>query len=491
MSGHSAAEHLRPWSPHPAASALQPRPARHQDAAQTCGIIRGLRERGVARESSRLASSPSHWSSLSPPGETAFSVGHRTSTPARAAPLPAFSLAVSSAPSSLAPTPPARPRRGGQAAAAVDNATVDSGHLTHRHHAKLYGSPYFSLHKTKPLPHINLGLSETVSTVIDTRAFNGEIIVTVFTRNALRWMLHYARMAQSLGFDHFVAIGDSEEACTAFRAAWCTGGAEQQQQQTGAIPPPEGLLPDHCMASYPGCGWAGAGWGDEVRSGEKKVEWLWLFRYHLAAELARRGINVLMSDLDGADAARCAAALVRTAASALTFRIRPCVSSLPACSRHPWRLLLACEERAAEPVPVFSDAGRTLPERWPLVRKRRLPPTAYDPKEPWWGFSSQPERESSDRCGAGLRVRCGPVRRYIQNAHPRGQVVRWLEAAVRRSITILKLRKRLPAYRKDSVRFQCAATDQDVLKCAFARHRRSRREALPSARGTQRSTRGC
>lgn len=120
-------------------------------------------------------------------------------------------------------------------------------------------------------------------------------------------MIHYAKMAQALGFDHFLVVGDSSESCTAFRERWCAGaansGSATAAEAKSAAPPGGAAGGDPlagCMASYPGCGYYGEGLSEAwVQAGYMVVERLWLYRYHLAAELARRGINVLMSDLDG------------------------------------------------------------------------------------------------------------------------------------------------------------------------------------------------
>lgn len=79
--------------------------------------------------------------------------------------------------------------------------------------------------------------------------------------------------------------GLDRQSCDVFKQQWCDGVDDSEGQ---------------CTALYPGCGWFsrfGAGSGDVVN---KNVERLWLYRYHVAAELVRRGVNTLMSDLDGA-----------------------------------------------------------------------------------------------------------------------------------------------------------------------------------------------
>lgn len=68
-----------------------------------------------------------------------------------------------------------------------------------RHHHKLYDSPYFSLHKTGRLPPIDFaeGREEDVNKALELRSFKNEIIILVFTRHSVRWMVHYARMCQA------------------------------------------------------------------------------------------------------------------------------------------------------------------------------------------------------------------------------------------------------------------------------------------------------
>lgn len=57
---------------------------------------------------------------------------------------------------------------------------------------------------------------------------------------------------------------------------------------------------------------------------------------------------------------------------------------------------------------------------------------------------------------------------YVQNAHPRGPVVRMLEEAVRMGLLVLRLRKRInfrATGGKDELAWMCSWTDQDVIEC--------------------------
>lgn len=99
-------------------------------------------------------------------------------------------------------------------------------------------------------------------------------------------MHHFAQMAQALGFDHFVPIGHSKASCDAFRSSWCGG--------VGC---------NDSAALYPGCAFLDGDvddgdprWRDAKRV--DPVPYLWMVRYHVAAEALRRGINVLLSDTD-------------------------------------------------------------------------------------------------------------------------------------------------------------------------------------------------
>lgn len=48
-------------------------------------------------------------------------------------------------------------------------------------------------------------------------------------------------------------------------------------------------------------------------------------------------------------------------------------------------------------------------------------------------------------------------------------MVRWIEAAVQRSLTVLAMRRKLPDFAENTVRYSCSWTDQDVLKCVAER----------------------
>lgn len=295
------------------------------------------------------------------------------------------------------------------------------------HHAKLYNSAYFSLHKTQSLPHMNLAPAEAVDTIIATRSFKNEIIVTCFDARAIRWLLHYARMAQSLGFDHFLVIGDSSATCDLFKASWCLNPSD-----------------DGCMTTYPGCGWVGEGLGSIWEfAKEKGVERLWMFRYHIAAELLRRGINVLMSDLDVLIHGDFYAMAKAPPLEKFQFMQMP--------GDHYPNGGLWCA-RSTHGVPAWAHSHRNRSER----RNCRgygegkcdsvFPSSALDP----------------------LR---SLSRRYVQNVHPRGPIVRWIESAVEMSLTILKVREAAPTLPVGSVGRECSWQDQDVLKCVLGHPR--------------------
>lgn len=111
-------------------------------------------------------------------------------------------------------------------------------------------------------------------------------------------------------------MGADARACAAFRRAWCSPGPPDYSTagaDTGAGGWEAGCgPPGH---PYPGCAYLGGAFrhgkggataDDDWRSaawahaGGRAVERLWLARYHVAAQLLRRRVNVLMSDLDGA-----------------------------------------------------------------------------------------------------------------------------------------------------------------------------------------------
>lgn len=120
------------------------------------------------------------------------------------------------------------------------------------------------------MPHANLASPGALDAVFSARSFRGEIIVSCFKDDpfSLRWMLHYARMAQSKGFDHFVPIGWRGSCCDAFRREWCAsfgcgGGSE---------------------ALYPGCAYLDADavdgghprWRDAMRV--DAIVYMWMAR---------------------------------------------------------------------------------------------------------------------------------------------------------------------------------------------------------------------
>lgn len=171
----------------------------------------------------------------------------------------------------------------------LDEGPVE--YLLPRHRMPLYESAFFSRHKTLPLvPHVNLLSPGALDEVFRTRSFKGEIIVSCFRNDdfSLRWMHHFARMAQSLGFDHVVPIGYDGATCEAFRRSWCGGVGCNDIEGAG----------------YPGCAFLdpGAVEGADPRWQDAKrvdgIVYLWMVRYYVAAEALRRGINVLMSDTD-------------------------------------------------------------------------------------------------------------------------------------------------------------------------------------------------
>lgn len=141
------------------------------------------------------------------------------------------------------------------------------------------------------MPHVNLASPGALDAVFQARAHKGEVIVSCFKEDeySLRWMHHFALMAQAVGYDHFVPIGWDAASCEAFRRSWCGG--------VGCTDP---------GAHYPGCAFldssavdGGGGhprWVDAKKA--DKIVYLWMVRYHVATEALRRGINVLMSDTD-------------------------------------------------------------------------------------------------------------------------------------------------------------------------------------------------
>lgn len=139
---------------------------------------------------------------------------------------------------------------------------------------------------------MDIGQKGGIDEAIRHRAFDNEIIVTCFTDSAVRWMVHYGRMVQALGFDHFVVLTNDPPACDAFRKAWCSGDADGVQDGNST-----------CESTYPGCAWYTPAELDDAEGWTAarimNVEALWLWRYHVAVEFLRRGVNVLMSDLDG------------------------------------------------------------------------------------------------------------------------------------------------------------------------------------------------
>lgn len=78
---------------------------------------------------------------------------------------------------------------------------------------KLYESEYFSLHKTKTMPTVDFDDQSAYDSIIETRVYKDEAIIVCFTASVVRWLIHYARMAQALGFDHFVVVGESRSPC--------------------------------------------------------------------------------------------------------------------------------------------------------------------------------------------------------------------------------------------------------------------------------------
>lgn len=119
-----------------------------------------------------------------------------------------------------------------------------------------------------------------------------------------------------------MVLANEEDVCDIFQVAWCsdaeTAGGDEGNRSTTA-----------CADSYPGCAWFtperlpnAVGWS-ALKSGHN-LETLWLLRYHLATEAMRRGINVLMSDLDGACGAQ---------GPGVSLSIRP--APLPQCSLIP------------------------------------------------------------------------------------------------------------------------------------------------------------
>lgn len=108
--------------------------------------------------------------------------------------------------------------------------------------------------------------------------------------------VHYGRMAQALGFDHFIVLTNDPPACDKFREAWCSD-AETAAAGGG------GNSSASCATTYPGCAWYTPAELEDAEGWKAArimaVEALWLWRYHVAVEFLRRGVNVLMSDLDG------------------------------------------------------------------------------------------------------------------------------------------------------------------------------------------------
>lgn len=207
--------------------------------------------------------------------------------------------------------------------------------MLHRHRKPLYRSEYFSRHKLKMMPMTNLAEPGNIDAAFDARVYKNETILACFmgdpcalhvspsarrfapqlaspqpqqisvyvSAGSIRWMVHFSRMLQALGFDHFMALAHDENACTKFRRAWCTGDFASED-------------PDACKGKdlgallFPGCAWLDprapraqmgrdhAVWNETQRMDE--VMRLWLLRYFIASEALKRGVNVLMADTDGA-----------------------------------------------------------------------------------------------------------------------------------------------------------------------------------------------
>lgn len=59
------------------------------------------------------------------------------------------------------------------------------------------------------MPTVDFDEQSAYDSIIETRVYNNEAIIVCFTASVVRWLIHYARMAQALGFDHFVVVGSS------------------------------------------------------------------------------------------------------------------------------------------------------------------------------------------------------------------------------------------------------------------------------------------
>lgn len=318
---------------------------------------------------------------------------------------------------------------------------------------------------------------------------------------------------QALGYDHFLAMGADGRSCDALRAAWCapgpvdwSGGSEDVVERLlrtrtagaggagggggGEGENEEGDLPAGCGPPghpYPGCAVLGDGFDGEPQSGGeagdgdgggwrrkawafarlKPVERLWLARYHVAALLLRRRVNVLMSDLDGAPQSP-----------------KPSYVGIVCASHH----FLFRQLPKANPRPPLDPPGPPSPAvvvTGDLYEALKSPPAseaqfiqmpgASFPNGGLWCITSR-RRTSLARlpfCPALALLmtrrheRARHRRRYVHNAHPSGPAVRMLEEAVDTALQVLRVREAGGGGRAadpGSALRKCSWVDQDALK---------------------------
>jgi hypothetical protein len=155
-------------------------------------------------------------------------------------------------------------------------------------------SPAYSFGKTRPLPvspPLDVGDAAQLAAMLSARAFNSELLIWQFDATAdcaatcdgtrRSWLEQAVSMVAQLndvGFSHYAALAPRPEACAALHATWAAGA--------GAGPPPA-------------CVWSSQ---PANRTGpvprELDIYGMWASRYNTVVDIARRGVNVFMHDID-------------------------------------------------------------------------------------------------------------------------------------------------------------------------------------------------
>ena len=122
----------------------------------------------------------------------------------------------------------------------------------------------------------DLSVASNLDAALKAVSFRSELVLSSFNADMVDLQYHYARMLQlHTGYHHLLVLAPDAGTCTALRAHWGN------------------------TTHWPGCGYYKLP-GDDSGQNLGDIYKLWLRRYKVAALALERGVNVLLTDLDGA-----------------------------------------------------------------------------------------------------------------------------------------------------------------------------------------------